>query len=507
MPSLNRSLALAALLMLPAGPVPAAGPSAYQARLRIETDVSFTTNLVVWVDNLSGTSIGKTMPLYRRYWEERFGPPDAGDRAAFEAFARIRNLPVPPTGRAVGNDSGCLPVETEGLGWRQIFLAETMASGSMPQLRRALSPYLAVSDLEELTAALDRFRPRFERVWKDLGHVRRFEGRFGKFLAEGKLTAYLDTLAGFFGVDAQAAPPMKISFIGLPVNGPTHAEADGDRLLIEVRQLDDPRDQIQVVAHEASHFLMRRMSISAIDRLASQLYGRAETGALVWRYIWEGVPTALGQGLAEARLSPRSFSRTQRWYHTDAIDRFAKMIFPAVESAVGGGRKIGDGLMPEIAALVERSDLAREARASEFLMTAFYASGEGMSAPMETLRRRLGLGWHPASPAFVLGDGAGRDLLRRYNCLGGVVLISAAEIEKASSLDGTPLLPRLLLDRIQQRAMLGQGVIAAGRRSGGGPVYFLVPAGPDGVGRLLEAFSRLRGIPDEPILVPGAPGD
>jgi hypothetical protein len=507
MPILKRSFALVALLLLPSPRVDAAREAPYEPRLRIETDVSFTTNLVHWVDNLAGTSIGKTMPLYRRYWDERFGPPGEEDRRALAAFARIRNLPIPPAGRAVGNESGCLPVETEGLGWRQIFLAEAMGARSMEQLRRALSPYLAQQDLDDLTASLERFRPRFERVWKDLGHVRRFEGRFDRFLAEGKLTEYLDTLAGFFGVDARTLPPMKISFLGLPVNGPTHAEADGDRLLIEIRPLDAPRDQIQVVAHEASHFLMRSMPISAVDQLASQAYGGGESGALIWRYIWEGLPTALGQGLAEARLSPRTFSPSLRWYHVDSIDRFAKMIFPAVEAAVGGGRRVGDGLMGEIAVLMARSDLMREARPSDLLMTAFYASGAGMSSPMQMLRRRLGLGWRAASPAFDLGDSAGRELLRRYTCLGGVALISAAEIEKASSLDGTPLLPRPMLDRILERAAEGQGVIATGRRMGGGAVYFLVAPGPDGVGRLLEAFSRLRGFPDQPILVTAEPDD
>ena len=478
-------------------PVPGTGRAAeaYTPLLRIETEVSFTTNLVHWVDNLAGSSVGKTMPLYRRYWKERFGPPGAEDRRLLDNFARIRLLRLPAPERKVGNVRGCLPVATDGMGWHQIFLSEAMAAHSIAELRRGLTPYLTGPDLDGITATLTHFKPRFEKVWKELGHVRRFEGRFKKFMAEGKLPAFLDSLAKFFEVDPRAAPPMKISFVGLPVNGPTHAEADGDRLLIEIRPSDGPVEQIQVVAHEASHFLMRRMSSAQIDQLAAQIYGQADAGPLVWRYMWEGLPTALGQGLAQARLSPMSPSRSKRWYHIDSIDRFARLIFPAVEAAVGQAQGISDGLMPVIAGQVQRSELMQEARASEFLMTAFYASGDGMTDAMDHMRARLGLGWDVASAVFDIDDARARDLLRRYTCLGGVALVSTKELETAAMLDGEPLLTPELIQEIREQNLLGHGVIATGRRAGGGTIYFLVAPEPAFATRLTEGFTHLRGLP------------
>ena len=500
----GRILLLAsALLVIPED---GGAADAYKPQLRIETQVSFTTNLVHWVDNLAGSSIGKTLPVYQRYWQERFGPPDAEDRRLLDNFARIRLLRLLAPERRVGNERGCLPIVTDGIGWQQTFLSEAMAAQSIADLRRRLRPHLDESDLDGITSTLEHFKPRFEKVWKDLGHVRRFDGRFRRFMAEGRLPAYLDSLAMFFGVDPATTPPMQISFIGLPANGPTHAEADGDRLLIEIRPSDTPVEQIQVVAHEASHFLMRRMSNAQIDKLAGQIYAQSEAGPLVWRYMWEGLPTALGQGLAQARLAPMSISRSKRWYHTDSIDKFARLIFPAVETAMGQSQRIEDGLMPVITGQIQRSELMKESRASEFLMTAFYASGDGMSDAMELMRRRLGLGWDVASAVFDLADVRAKDLLERYACLGGVALLSSNELEAAAALGGEPLLTPQTIQEIRAQNSLGHGVIATGRRAGGGTVYFLVAPERSSATRLTEGFTHLRGLPERIVVLSPASG-
>ena len=72
----------------------------------LETHVSEVANLIHWVDNLAGSSIGKTAAVYRRYWQERFGAVTAADRAALETFVRIRNLPVPSQARLANESVG-----------------------------------------------------------------------------------------------------------------------------------------------------------------------------------------------------------------------------------------------------------------------------------------------------------------------------------------------------------------------------------------------------------------
>lgn len=484
----------------------AGAPGESLPRPRIETGVSPTANLVHWIDNLAQTSVAKTQHVYQSYWRERFGPLAPEYRAALESFARIRRKTTVPLPAATAtNESGCLPMQPPTLTWHQVFLAESMKAASIDDLRKALSTYLDEAELEELAFALELFRPQFESVWKEMGHVQRFQKRFRKFLEKGELLDYLGVVADFLGVDPRQAPSMKISFIGLPSNGPTHAEADGEFLLVEIRPLDRPEDQIQVVAHEGTHFFMRLMSAEQLDRLARQAYEEAEAGALVWRYLWEGLPTALGQGLAEARVGSGLVSDDSRWYHIEAIDRFAKLIYPAVADATARSEGIEDGLMRRITRALQASALVREAPTARFLTPAFFATGEGMEPGMELLRRRLGLGGNLPGTAFDLDDPEAGDLLRRYSCLGGIALVSPRELQKAAAIDGVPLLAPGLVEAARERAETSLGVIAAGRREGGGTVYFLISPDRRSLPRLIETFAGLRGVPDEPIVVSGNP--
>src|SRR5688572_2943516 len=167
----------------------AASPAAPPA-LRLQTDVSYTANLVHWVDNLAGTSVGKTLPVYRAAWIARFGPLDRSDTQALQEFVRLRMAPI-PSGAEVMNRSGCLPVESDVLSWHQQFLAAAMQASSVQELGALLSPPLTAREVERLTSVLRHFEPRFRQVWEDLDHVRAFQGRFESFLREGGLPAYL----------------------------------------------------------------------------------------------------------------------------------------------------------------------------------------------------------------------------------------------------------------------------------------------------------------------------
>jgi hypothetical protein len=214
----NGWLLFPALLLSVGGASAAADPS--PASLRLQTRVSEVSNLVHWVDNLAGTSVGKTTPLYRRYWKQRFGVPDAGDREALEAFVRIRRLRIGGGGK-LGNRSGCLPIVETELSWHQVFLAEAMQADSLQDFLRRLTPHLEAADRAALEAALRRFQERFAAVWRDLSHVRSFDARFREFLDDGKLLGYLNSLAAFLDVlSSRPGSKEPIRFCPLAHGGP-----------------------------------------------------------------------------------------------------------------------------------------------------------------------------------------------------------------------------------------------------------------------------------------------
>ncbi len=486
----------------PTGASSGAAPSPSPApRLRLVTNVSYTANLVHWVDNLAGTSVAKTLPSWRHAWRARFGPPTPEDVVALTEFARLRQAPVPSDAEVV-NSSGCLPVESDVMSWHQRFLAAAMEASSPAELARSLTPPLTPDEGARLAQALDRFEPRFRQVWDELGHARAFEKRFADFMEKGPLPAYLDSLAAFFGVDAGQAPPMRVSFMALPANGPTHAEADGDHLLVEIRPADSPEDQIQVIAHEASHFLMRRVTAARMDDLAREAHARGEAGALVWRYMWEGIPTSLGQGLAEARLSPQTFSTAVPWYHRPAIDRFAKLIYPAVSDAVLRGRTLDGRLMQRMADVVRGSSMYREAAPAEFLMSSFFVAGDRLDLAVQALQGRLARSQTPPAQRFRLDDPRLGQLLRQYACLAGVALVTGPELAGVAALDGGLSLPPRAMRQAAERAGRGDGAILAGRRAGGGPVFVLVAPDVEHAAPVLEQFIKMKGLPSGVLDVP-----
>ena len=458
--------------------------------LRLQTRVSEISNLVHWVDNLAGTSVGKTMSLYRRYWKQRFGVPDAGDREALEAFVRIRRLPIGGGGK-LGNLSGCLPVVEPGLTWHQIFLAEAMQADSLEDFLRRLTPHLEPTDRAALQMALERFQERFGKVWRDLSHVRRFETRFREFLEDGRLLGYLNSLAAFLDVDPTGLPPLQLSFLALPAEGPTHAEADGDQLLIEIRPGDGPQQQIQVVAHEAVHFLMRRMSPGQLDGLADQAFRHGELGLALWSYLWEGIPTALGQGLAEATLARRSFSLRKRWYHLDAIDLFAKIIYPVLRDAVAGGRRLRDGVLPEAAAAMAASGKFRDVPRSDALGVAMFVAGPGLESLRDELRRELGTRARGLSLPFGMEDPVARRWLERYSCLPVVVLALAEQLPAAQALALSAGITKEKFELLRQAATPDGGVTVL-PRPGGGYVFLLLAPDHASASALIEAFTLSR---------------
>jgi hypothetical protein len=126
----------------------------------------------------------------------------------------------------------------------------------------------------------------------------------------------------------------------LPAQGGTHAQEVGRRLLVEIRPHDAPADQISVVAHEESHYLFYQIPQERLDALEARARAAGPDGEKVWLMLHEALPTALGQGLAVARLQPEAFRMNAGWYHIPEVDALAHLVYPLTRDAVGSGRPI-----------------------------------------------------------------------------------------------------------------------------------------------------------------------
>ncbi len=439
-------------------PVAGAPPSATDkddANLpRFEISVSYVANLVHWIDNLAGSSGGKTIGTYRRYWEARHGAPDAVYAERLRRWDALRAKTIDVPAAEVANASGCLPHAGEVPAWRQIFLVRSYEVPSIEGFVESLADHLDASERSDLRGILDAFEPRFAPIWKSMSHVQEFEKEFRRFLETSGLRPFLGEVARFLGAAPGAFPAGRIHLMTLPEDSQTFASAIGRDLMMEIRPGDGPAEQVQVIAHETSHYLWQMLPPERLEILATQVHSASPSGPVIWAMLREGLPTALGQGLADSRFVPSRFGLQFVWYHLPSIDRFAKEIYPALDAAFTKGETIDQGFLPRIASGGAGALTARAAP-SDYLTEAVHVVGQGtLPAYGQVIRERpFRRRW-----LFPATDPDAAAFLDRYACLGGLILLGPAE-----AADPSRLAPALRPVAAMRGA--GNGSSAAGPRS------------------------------------------
>jgi hypothetical protein len=347
-----RSLCLAILLVGFGAPAASDDPSQDKLLLGrtypLEASVAFPVALFHWVDSLAGTSGGKTVPAYRREFFDHFGAPSERDAKLLVGFRDARTKHA--YNSSVDRSSG-IPVAP-----RSALLGIFCESGSLEAALRASQPPLVQSDAEALRAALDHFRPRYERIWRDGVIARSFLENARKDGARKPLARLLRNIAAFYDVDLSKALRPHIVLVPVPHGHGTHAEAIGRHLLIEVRPSEKLADEASVIVHENAHFLFYSMEEDRERRLAASMTGSGAAGIAAWDTLREALPTALGQGVADRTFRPGAWSKRLRWYHTDEVDGYAKALYPLVDRALATGRRFDEAFLRDALALYPGAD-------------------------------------------------------------------------------------------------------------------------------------------------------
>jgi hypothetical protein len=318
---------------------PAEAPPATASPYPLEIRAPFDVGLFHWVDSLAGTSGGKTIPVYQEEFQKRFGDPSATDLAVLRSFRRAR---ARHAGSRTGPSNGSPKRGSSAM--LQAFLEE----GSLVGAVTLLAGQLPEPETVALKRALGHFQPRYRVLWDEATYMLKFLEKLDQPSQRQPIEQFLAEMARFLGVSPTAPPRPRLVFVPVPRGGGTHAQAVERNLLLEIRPGDSPLDQISVIAHENAHFLIDRIPEKRARRLEAAAVNAAPEGEEVWRLLREGLPTALGQGVARYRLQPRQFSETGNWYHIDDVDRLAKRIFPVVERAMDKGRTLDEDLVARL---------------------------------------------------------------------------------------------------------------------------------------------------------------
>ena len=466
----------------------------------IEVTVSPVTNLFHWVDHLAGTSYGKTTSVYRRHWIERNGRLDESDRRALLAFRRARvegtrshaiGLPEPSLGR-------CMPEPYEKPNARARLSIAAMESKSIDELVSKSRAFLSAETVVDLEYALRHFEPAWTRIWQESEFLHAFREKTERFVQSPEVQDLVGRIVAYLGADVPATSSAHISLVALLEYGPTHAEANGDHLLLEIRPDDDPQDQVQVIFHELAHFLMRRLPDERRQTLARAFLAKGPRGALTWNMLREALPTALGQGVAQARLAPEGFSLRQRWYHLPAIDDVAHRIYPFLLESIRSGASLD---VSDIESFVRAVDeqIYSAAPLLHFLPDAVLLSSSGDTPWLQRWRAAQGgMNQRVASTESLPGGLA--SLLQSFECLPFVLFTGHEK-------DGTYDLPPDLVDQTANTLLETQGggsyAVPLRRRSGAPSLLVLLDPNAT-IGEVQRNLARVRGWPKHPIKV-GAP--
>lgn len=337
------SLGLACTLALGA-PAVAAAPA--RPTVTIDYRASEPANFVWLLNALAGGDPHSGTASFRAYWKQA-GLERAGDDAALADFRRVRDRYV---GEYLHDDEAAgmpIPVSPNGGDLRDKFFSLFFSSATMAEVWAKAEVLLTDADRATLQGAFGHFAPAFAAHWKGCGALRGASDRFARYARAQHLDGVLAEAAGFYGVPAGTAMPVRVIFLFTPDRRHTFGRAVGPNLVVEVPAGQGPEEQADVVVHELCHYFYDRGGLERDAAFVKGFFAGGDRRAgPAWGLLNEGLATALGEGVATERLAPSVFASTRArpegWYDDERIDRYAKALFPAVKGAIAAGGTVRD---------------------------------------------------------------------------------------------------------------------------------------------------------------------
>ena len=420
---------------------------------------------------------------WRKSWQEQgLSAPD--DAVQWQRFAEVRDRYRGPYLRPANAPATLVPVPPPPSSRLEVRLAMAfLSSRTLDEAFGKAEVLLQPRDLGQLRAVFAHLQPRLDQYWRGQGWLAAWNQRFATWAVQQDVPRLLDDVARLFGLAPQELLGLRVHFVPAPrVKGDEksanlHGRRLGTDMVVEVRERDPPQERADVVVHEASHALEELADLAGDATLLSALLAEP-TGPRAWELLDEALATAIGQGLAAQRWDPKfaeSLTRPKSWYVDDAIDPFAKALYPLVKKAVAEGTTLRASAPNLVRAWqtvkpveTPRLHLGRAVRIS---------SDEAVFGPMQSA---LGAG---ASWRGVLGEAG--SLAQRYPAATLVVAATWAELPELQGQLKNLGLPEA---RELRRSQSGLWIK---RRPAGGCVFLVMAKDAQGLREALVVLTRL----------------
>jgi hypothetical protein len=426
---------------------------------------------------LAGDDHGST-PQWRQTWQEQgLGAPD--DPQTFQRFAQVRDRYRGPYLHPPPREGSLVPVPPPPSARLETRLAMAfLSSRSLDEAFAKAEVLLQPGDLAELRAVFQHLQPRLDRYWQAQAWLQPWSQRLATWASQRDLAGQLDEVGRLFGLKPPYLQGLRVHVVPAPVGETLHGRRVGTDIVLEVRERDTPERRADVVVHEATHALEEAADLASDVTLQGALLA-VETGARGWELLDEGLATAIGQGVVAERWDPKfqeSLHKPKSWYVDDAIDPFAKSLFPVVKAALASGRTLdqtarglADAWRTVQPVETPRIHLGRAVRV---------ARDEAVFGPMQDALDHAS-SWHATL------DEAGA-LARRYPATTLVVAVTVAELPMLQGQRQDLGLPAL--KGLQRPGLWTQ------RRPAGGCVFLVVARDADGLRKSLVALVSLGSV-------------
>ncbi len=294
-------------------------------------------------------------PTWRAWWAKEL-PADARDVEAIAKFGHLKSL---YRGRLVdvrGRTNPWVPVPPPPSYRLDVrFAALFLGARDLPELLRRAEVLLAEPDLLTLQQVVAVVGPRLQQFIGQAKWLAQFRSDFDVFSTRQQLPQFLDRVAQLLG--ATQTGVVAVHFVPVGPGQVLHGRRLGGHVVVEVRADDKPLHRSDVVAHEVVHWLQERAGNDDDPALIQALFGGGDVrAARAWELHSEGIATAIGQGAWQQQASPAEFERARNkpggWYVDNAIEPYAKAIYPAVAAALPGSATL-TALVPALLAGVD----------------------------------------------------------------------------------------------------------------------------------------------------------
>lgn len=314
---------------------------------RYRVRASEFANLFYAVECLSRT-IMCTTEAFDRIANEQLGGLDEEDHRALETWRTIRER---YQGRVQRTDDGAQPALPIPRSHRQIERRSRLAgftSTTSEGFEEKIGMIVDLSDANEACRVLDRFGPRFEKVWQTSApDLARLVLAFSERLREPEIRRTVDRVAKFYEPDVPKGTEITFELIARPESNRSTAEQLAHVSLIEVVTNELPEERLPVVLHEFFHFVFSQVPTKRMEELVD----RFVTSDDLWAYpayglLDESLATSFGNGLIGKLVAPKELEnrlgRPQGLYRDDLIDPVAKVAFRKLDGELDRGLRLSD---------------------------------------------------------------------------------------------------------------------------------------------------------------------